>query len=222
MMAILIAAGAGEHGPSTCLFAPARPLDQGSLRSDAHRSVRYRRRGGPRWSRWRSGAARPGRPVARGSAAAPTARASRHQSRVTRPCCAPTAPRPCRATRPDRVRGLIAAANEIVGKPYRWGGGHGQLADSGYDCSGAVSYALIGAHLLPTPLSSALFAGALPAGAGRWISVYGSPRTTPISRSPGCAWTRARSPTPPACRACAGDRRSASARDSRAIHPADL
>ena len=116
---------------------------------------------------------------------------------------------------PDRVRGLIAAANEIVGKPYRWGGGHGQLADSGYDCSGAVSYALIGAHLLPTPLSSALFAGALPAGAGRWISVYGSPRTTPISRSPGCAWTRARSPTPPACRACAGDRRSASARDSR-------
>ncbi len=78
---------------------------------------------------------------------------------------------------PDRVRGLIAAANEIVGKPYRWGGGHGQLADSGYDCSGAVSYALIGARLLPTPLSSALFAGALPAGAGRW-----RPRQSAVAR----------------------------------------
>ena len=45
---------------------------------------------------------------------------------------------------PAAVRAIITAANQIIGKPYKWGGGHAKLVDSGYDCSGAVSYSLIG------------------------------------------------------------------------------
>src|SRR4051812_38048070 len=46
---------------------------------------------------------------------------------------------------PQEVQDAIAAANKIVGKPYKYGGGHGSWTDSGYDCSGTVSYALHGA-----------------------------------------------------------------------------
>jgi hypothetical protein len=73
---------------------------------------------------------------------------------------------------PKRVRALIAAANQIVGKPYKWGGGHGRLVDSGYDCSGAVSYALIRSSLLRTPMVSGRLAGWDRAGGGRWVTVY--------------------------------------------------
>ena len=41
-------------------------------------------------------------------------------------------------------------SNEIATKGYRYGGGHGRWKDSGYDCSGSVSYALHGADLLET------------------------------------------------------------------------
>ncbi len=42
---------------------------------------------------------------------------------------------------PPEVQQAVWAANEIVGKPYRYGGGHRTLKDTGYDCSGTVSYA---------------------------------------------------------------------------------
>src|SRR3954454_15427285 len=58
---------------------------------------------------------------------------------------------------PAEVQEAIAAANKIIGKPYRYGGGHARVEDSGYDCSGTVSYALIGAGLLKTPLDSGSF-----------------------------------------------------------------
>ena len=75
---------------------------------------------------------------------------------------------------PKRVRAIIAAANQIVGKPYKWGGGHRKLVDRGYDCSGTVSYALIksGTSLLHSPLVSGSFARWGAAGAGRWVTVY--------------------------------------------------
>jgi cell wall-associated NlpC family hydrolase len=74
---------------------------------------------------------------------------------------------------PKRVRRIIAAANQIVGKPYKWGGGHGSLVDRGYDCSGAVGYALIrGAGLLRTTMVSGQMARWGAAGAGKWITVY--------------------------------------------------
>ena len=52
---------------------------------------------------------------------------------------------------PLRVRAIIAAANRIIGRRYKWGGGHARLNDTGYDCSGTVSYALIRAGLLGSP-----------------------------------------------------------------------
>ena len=76
---------------------------------------------------------------------------------------------------PPEVRAAIAAANRIVGKPYRYGGGHARVEDTGYDCSGTVSYALIGAGLLRSPLDSRAFAGWGLPGKGRWITVYTNP-----------------------------------------------
>jgi len=73
---------------------------------------------------------------------------------------------------PKRVRQLLAAANQIVGKPYKWGGGHAKLVDRGYDCSGAVSYALIRTGLLRSPLVSGALARWGTKGAGRWVSVH--------------------------------------------------
>ncbi len=76
---------------------------------------------------------------------------------------------------PPQVHAAIAAANRIVGKPYRYGGGHAKVEDSGYDCSGTVSYALIGAKLLKAPLDSSSFLRWGEAGAGEWITVYTNP-----------------------------------------------
>jgi cell wall-associated NlpC family hydrolase len=76
------------------------------------------------------------------------------------------------ADAPQEVKDAIAAANKIVGKPYKYGGGHGSWNDSGYDCSGTVSYALHGAGLLDSPLSSGEFGGWGVRGKGSWISVY--------------------------------------------------
>jgi cell wall-associated NlpC family hydrolase len=76
------------------------------------------------------------------------------------------------ANAPDEVKQAIAAANKITSKPYRWGGGHGKFEDSGYDCSGAVSYALHGADLLDAPLDSTGFMSWGESGAGAWITVY--------------------------------------------------
>src|ERR1700742_1137270 len=52
------------------------------------------------------------------------------------------------------VNRVIAPANHIRLPPYIWGGGHGSFTSSGYDCSGAVSYALHGGKLLTAPLTS--------------------------------------------------------------------
>jgi hypothetical protein len=74
---------------------------------------------------------------------------------------------------PPAVKKAIAAANRIVTKPYKYGGGHAKVNDTGYDCSGTVSYALIKAGLLrSTPLDSTGFMGWGAAGKGKWITVY--------------------------------------------------
>ncbi len=77
---------------------------------------------------------------------------------------------------PAEVQQAIIAANKIVGLPYKYGGGHARVQDTGYDCSGTVSYALIGAKLLDSPLPSYDFASKwkqAERGEGQWISVYG-------------------------------------------------
>jgi hypothetical protein len=76
---------------------------------------------------------------------------------------------------PPQVRRAIDAANRIVGKPYKYGGGHARVEDSGYDCSGTISYALIGGGLLRSPLDSSSFMGWGRPGKGRWITVYTNP-----------------------------------------------
>jgi hypothetical protein len=73
---------------------------------------------------------------------------------------------------PPAVHAAIAAANRITDRPYRYGGGHADVEDSGYDCSGAVSYALIGAGLLADPLPSSDLMSYGEPGAGEWITVY--------------------------------------------------
>lgn len=73
---------------------------------------------------------------------------------------------------PAIVQQIIAAGNQIIDKPYAYGGGHGSFDDSGYDCSGAVSYALHGANLLSSPEDSVQLESFGAAGVGNWVSVY--------------------------------------------------
>jgi peptidoglycan hydrolase-like protein with peptidoglycan-binding domain len=75
---------------------------------------------------------------------------------------------------PDAVKQIIAAGNAIAAKPYRYGGGHGKWNDTGYDCSGSVSYALHGAGLLDQALTSGDFTRWGAKGAGRWVTIYGN------------------------------------------------
>jgi peptidoglycan hydrolase-like protein with peptidoglycan-binding domain len=80
------------------------------------------------------------------------------------------------ADAPDVVKQIIAAGNEIAKTPYHYGGGHGRWQDSGYDCSGSVSYALHGAGLLDRPLTSGDFASwdGAQSGPGQWVTIYGN------------------------------------------------
>jgi hypothetical protein len=75
---------------------------------------------------------------------------------------------------PPAVKAAIAAANSISTTPYVWGGGHGSWYSYGYDCSGAVSFALYGAGLLDTPLTSGSLESYGEPGPGKWITIYAS------------------------------------------------
>jgi cell wall-associated NlpC family hydrolase len=76
------------------------------------------------------------------------------------------------ASAPEEVKAIIEAGNEIATKPYKYGGGHGRWNDSGYDCSGSMSYALHGADLLDTPLDSTGFMSWGERGRGEWVTTY--------------------------------------------------
>jgi peptidoglycan hydrolase-like protein with peptidoglycan-binding domain len=73
---------------------------------------------------------------------------------------------------PQAVVAAINAANSIIDKPYRVGGGHGKWNDSAYDCSGAVSFALHGANLLSAPEDSTQLESYGSAGPGQWMTIY--------------------------------------------------
>jgi cell wall-associated NlpC family hydrolase len=75
---------------------------------------------------------------------------------------------------PERIKAAINAANGIVGTPYIWGGGHSSWKSPGYDCSGAVSYALAGGGFLSVPLTSVQLESWGRPGPGRWLTVYAS------------------------------------------------
>ena len=111
------------------------------------------------------------------------------------------------AEAPRRVQKVIAAANKIRNKPYKGGGGHGSWNDRGYDCSGAVSYALHGGRLLNTPLDSTGLSRYGQKGKGSWISVYGNPShaymivaglrfDTSMTPGNGPGWSKTKRSTP--------------------------
>ncbi|HLH65863.1 MAG TPA: hypothetical protein VKV27_09175 [Solirubrobacteraceae bacterium] len=83
------------------------------------------------------------------------------------------------ADAPPAVAGIIAAGNQIVGKPYLYGGGHGLPLDEvapAYDCSSSVEHLLWGGGLLPVDYdapSGTLESFGLP-GPGRWVTIYAS------------------------------------------------
>jgi peptidoglycan hydrolase-like protein with peptidoglycan-binding domain len=103
---------------------------------------------------------------------------------------------------PAAVAAIIAAGNVIAHMPYRFGGGHQSWQDTGYDCSGSVSYALHGAGLLDTPLASYDFYTWGEAGPGQWVTIYakdshaymvvaGLRYDTAASKGGGSRWTAA-------------------------------
>jgi len=76
------------------------------------------------------------------------------------------------ADAPVEVQKAIWAANTIQDLPYRYGGGHAKVEDTAYDCSGTVSYALIHAGLLKSPLDSSSFFRFGKRGRGQWITIF--------------------------------------------------
>jgi cell wall-associated NlpC family hydrolase len=73
---------------------------------------------------------------------------------------------------PPEVLDAVEAANRITRKPYKWGGGHGRWRDSGYDCSGTVSYVLHAAGLLKSARDSSGLMSYGKRGKGDWITIY--------------------------------------------------
>jgi peptidoglycan hydrolase-like protein with peptidoglycan-binding domain len=74
---------------------------------------------------------------------------------------------------PKAVQDIIAAGNQIADTPYKYGGGHtDDFQDSGYDCSGSVSFALHGAGLLRAPLDSGEFMSWGQSGSGQWVTIF--------------------------------------------------
>jgi hypothetical protein len=80
------------------------------------------------------------------------------------------------AAAPERapliVKRAIWAANQLRAKPYRYGGGHKSFSDNAYDCSGTISFALGGAGLIKSPISSSEFRRFGDRGKGKWITIY--------------------------------------------------
>jgi hypothetical protein len=75
---------------------------------------------------------------------------------------------------------MIAAGNQIAGRPYVYGAAHGlplsEVAPA-YDCSSSVEHLLYGARLLPVTYaapSGELESFGAP-GAGRWVTLYANP-----------------------------------------------
>ena len=76
---------------------------------------------------------------------------------------------------PLAVQQAIWAADQLIHKPYIYGGGHQSFRSRGYDCSGTVSFALHGGGLLKTPMDSSDFMHWGLRGKGAWITVYTNP-----------------------------------------------
>jgi putative peptidoglycan binding protein len=108
---------------------------------------------------------------------------------------------------PGALGRLISAANRIADMPYKFGGGHRTFDDTGYDCSGSISYALHAAGLLKYALDSSAFMSYGEPGPGRHVTIYANPNhaymvvdgrryDTSALRETGSRWTsETRSPS---------------------------
>ena len=119
------------------------------------------------------GTAAPDTPPARPAAPAPGGAAAPVTGAVAKLAAPGVARAPAGA--PAAVRGAIRAGNVLQAFPYRYGGGHDTFVDDAYDCSGAVSYALHGGHLLDAPMDSTELESWGEPGPGAWITVYANP-----------------------------------------------
>jgi 3D (Asp-Asp-Asp) domain-containing protein len=77
---------------------------------------------------------------------------------------------------PPAVKLAIAAGNQLIDKPYIYGGGHGQpLTEltTGYDCSGSTSFVLHGGGVFGDYAGDSTELESYgEAGPGQWITVY--------------------------------------------------
>ncbi|MBE2319089.1 hypothetical protein DVA67_024150 [Solirubrobacter sp. CPCC 204708] len=73
---------------------------------------------------------------------------------------------------PEAIKKMIEAGNGIARTPYKWGGGHGKWQDTGYDCSGSVSFVLAAAGLLDGPLASGPLMSWGEPGRGKWVTIW--------------------------------------------------
>jgi cell wall-associated NlpC family hydrolase len=73
---------------------------------------------------------------------------------------------------PPIVQEVIQAGNQIAHLPYVWGGGHARFVDTGYDCSGSISFVFAAAGILNTSMTSGELANWGEPGPGKWITVF--------------------------------------------------
>jgi len=81
---------------------------------------------------------------------------------------------------PAAVKAMIAAGNRIVGKPYVYGGGHGQSYEqvqAAYDCSSSIAFILFWGGFITDPMqgwvSGTLGSTFGQPGPGHWVTVRG-------------------------------------------------
>ena len=88
---------------------------------------------------------------------------------------ADTAGVPVRGKAGQQIKAMKAKADELMGLPYVWGGGHGgwQLV-GGYDCSGFVSAVLHAGGYLGSPQTTDTLPGQtnIASGPGRYVTIF--------------------------------------------------
>jgi len=74
---------------------------------------------------------------------------------------------------PFEVKAIIAEGNKIAHLPYKWGGGHGSWTDTGYDCSGSLTFALR-TTFRRGPVPTFGYSNWQLPGKGAWVTTYAS------------------------------------------------
>lgn len=179
-----VSAGNGTSATATTPAAPAKPKVRTSPVTSRSSTLAY---GGPVFQKTATGEVVPYQAAATtaqvgvltgGAGATPVAAAAPPKPQLLVPgstarYVAGLAAAPMAA--PPAVQQIVWTANQIIGLPYIYGGGHASFVSPGYDCSGTVSFALHGGSLLATPEDSSEFEGFGSRGVGRWVTIFANP-----------------------------------------------